>query len=393
MPATTNNDTLLKAFNQTIQALLDMNVGGDCPDVTVNVPAPVVNVYNTVKCSCSCTQSSQNGGNWTQPEPVDDTPLIPDPDTGIDAAKCKRVNFVIDKYIDFMGLWDAAYGLLAIGPGEMYAAWLMGIDSVIGGFATMLAAGFALVLFGYVIAMFVGGMVALAYITAHLVSVKNNRKDWVCAMYNATSPSELKQAIIDFLGDNLAGLPQAFVNYHVDALFTTSVLNFIVTGDVPSGISSDFASYSIPSGYDCTGCGGGDGYTWDFSINSKGGTNTNQNAFITSINGIANSYDGGGHWWGIYGSWTTFKLYPGRDLTIPGGTIIKIWWENAEQSAQGVFEQYQVSQNYGYFPGQAYGGTSPSEVAINRDWTTSEIFLTPTLGALRITKIVIVGVH
>ena len=392
MPAVTNNDTILKAINQMVQALLDLNIGsggGDCPDVTVNLPAPVVNV--TVRCG-GCGGGGSDIGSGS---PIDDDEATgttpPQAGAPVDEAKCKRVNFIIDKYINFMGIWSAVNGLLAIGPAEMMAAYLAGTSTLLGAFSSLLVAGAVVTLFWAVVALFIGGGLTTAYIVAHLVSVNSNRADWVCAMYNAGDVAELRQAIVDFLGDNLAGLPQSFVEYHVDHLFPNNVLNGVFngwTGDV----AAELDAYTSPA--DCGGCDDdSEGYTWDFSINSKGGTNTGQDAFITSINGIANSYDGGGHWWSRYGDWTTFKLRPGKDLVIPSGTTVKIWWENAEGSAQGVFEQYQVSQNYGYFPGPCYGGSSPSEVAINRDWTTPEIFLTPTLGALRITKIVIVGVH
>lgn len=397
MPATVDNNTLLEAFNQTIQALLDLatsissNSNG-CPDVTVNVPAsePVINVYNTVKCG-GC--GSGGSGSIGSGSPVDSDPVdgyVPGNDPVIDAAKCKRVNYVIDKYLDFLGLWGAVEGLLAIGPAEALAAYLLGSGSLV--FSSILVAGALITLFWSVVTLFTGGLVIFSYIVAHAVDVRANREELTCAMYNAATPGDMRQAIIDFMSNHLAGLPQAFVTYHIDTIFSNNVLNGIFNGWTDTGVIAELDAYTSPG--DCGGCDDdSEGYTWDFSINSKGGTNTGQNAFIVSTNGIANSYDGGGHWWGSYGPWTTMKLYPGKDLVMPQGTIVKIWWENAEGSAQGNLEQYQVSQAYGYFPGQAYGGTSPSEVAINRDWATPEIFLTPTLGALRITKIVIVGVH
>ena len=398
MPATIENDTLLKAFNQTIQALLDLatsisNNSNGCPDVTVNVPAsePVIIVYNTIKCS-GC--GSGGSGSVGSGSPVDSDPTdgyIPGNDPVVDAAKCKRVNYVIDKYLDFLGLWGAVEGLLAIGPAEALATYLLGSSSLV--FSSILVAGALVTLVWSVVTLFVGGLVVFSYIVAHAVDVRANRKELTCAMYNAATPGDMRQAIIDFMSNHLAGLPQSFVTYHVDAIFSNNVLNGVFNGWTDAGVIAELSAYTPPVG--CDGCGSDDdGYTWDFSINSNGGTKSGQEAFMASVNGIAtSSYDGGGHWWGNYGPYTTMKLHPGKDLVIPGGTIVKIWWENAEGSAQGVLEQYQVSQNYGYFPGPNYGGSSPSEVAINRDWATSEIFLTPTLGALRITKIVIVGVH
>ena len=260
MPAVTNNDTILKAINQMVQALLDLNIGsggggGDCPDVTVNLPAPVVNV--TVRCGGYGGGGSDIGSG----SPIDDDeatgttpPQAGDP---VDEAKCKRVNFIIDKYINFMGIWSAVNGLLAIGPAEMMAAYLAGTSTLLGAFSSLLVAGAVVTLFWAVVALFIGGGLTTAYIVAHLVSVNSNRADWVCAMYNAGDVAELRQAIVDFLGDNLAGLPQSFVEYHVDHLFPNNVLNGVFngwTGDV----AAELDAYTSPA--DCGGCAG-DWYT------------------------------------------------------------------------------------------------------------------------------------
>lgn len=254
MPAVTNNDTILKAINQMVQALLDLNIGsggggGDCPDVTVNLPAPVVNV--TVRCGGYGGGGSDIGSG----SPIDDDeatgttpPQAGDP---VDEAKCKRVNFIIDKYINFMGIWSAVNGLLAIGPAEMMAAYLAGTSTLLGAFSSLLVAGAVVTLFWAVVALFIGGGLTTAYIVAHLVSVNSNRADWVCAMYNAGDVAELRQAIVDFLGDNLAGLPQSFVEYHVDHLFPNNVLNGVFngwTGDV----AAELDAYTSPA--DCGGC-------------------------------------------------------------------------------------------------------------------------------------------
>ena len=255
MPAVTNNDTILKAINQMVQALLDLNIGssggggGDCPDVTVNLPAPVVNV--TVRCG-GCGGGGSDIGSGS---PIDDdeaTGTTP-PQTGapVDEAKCKRVNFIIDKYINFMGIWSAVNGLLAIGPAEMMAAYLAGTSTLLGAFSSLLVAGAVVTLFWAVVALFIGGSLTTAYIVAHLASVNSNRADWVCAMYNAGDVAELRQAIVDFLGDNLAGLPQSFVEYHVDHLFPNNVLNGVFngwTGDV----AAELDAYTSPA--DCGGC-------------------------------------------------------------------------------------------------------------------------------------------
>lgn len=255
MPAVTNNDTILKAINQMVQALLDLNIGssggggGDCPDVTVNLPAPVVNV--TVRCG-GCGGGGTDIGSGS---PIDDdeaTGTTP-PQTGdpVDEAKCKRINFIIDKYINFMGIWSAINGLLAIGPAEMMAAYLAGTSTLLGAFSSLLVAGAVVTLFWAVVALFIGGGLTTAYIVAHLVSVNSNRADWVCAMYNAGDVAELRQAIVDFLGDNLAGLPQSFVEYHVDHLFPNNVLNGVFngwTGDV----AAELDAYTSPA--DCGGC-------------------------------------------------------------------------------------------------------------------------------------------
>ena len=386
MPAVTNNDTILKAINQMVQALLDLNIGGggvgggggDCPDVTVNLPAPVAPVVNvTVRCG-----GCGGGGGSTPPQTPGEEGGTPPPGTGtpdpIDDRKCKVAHILIHELIAYTD------NMAALGLFDFTLDY-----SSLGGILNSLANGFSRGLLSLVFQ--VGGWLQnlqnLIFSGGFGASIPEtlsaNQDDMICALYNATNVSDAKADVVAASG--LTGKDAEYLR----VILTTEALNmlfFSIPGS--EGVISNYQGAA-----DCGGCDDSEGYTWDFSINSKGGTNTGQDAFIASINGIANSYDGGGHWWGNYGPYTTFKLYPGRDLTMPGGTIIKIWWENAEGSAQGVFEQYQVSQNYGYFPGPCYGGSSPSEVAINRDWATSEIFLTPTLGALRITKIVIVGVH
>lgn len=258
MPATVDNNTLLKAFNQTIQALLDLatsissNSNG-CPDVTVNVPAsePVINVYNTVKCG-GC--GSGGSGSVGSGSPVDSDPTdgyTPGNDPVIDAAKCKRVNYVIDKYLDFLGLWGAVEGLLAIGPAEALAAYLLGSGSLV--FSSILVAGALITLFWSVVTLFTGGLVIFSYIVAHAVDVRANREELTCAMYNAATPGDMRQAIIDFMSNHLAGLPQSFVTYHVDAIFSNNVLNGVFNGWTDAGVIAELSAYTPPVG--CDGCG------------------------------------------------------------------------------------------------------------------------------------------
>lgn len=260
MPATIENDTLLKAFNQTIQALLDLTTslggnGNGCPDVTVNVPAsePVINVYNTVRCSGCGGGGSGSVGSGS---PVDSDPTdgyTPGNDPVIDAAKCKRVNYVIDKYLDFLGLWGAVEGLLAIGPAEALAAYLLGSGSLV--FSSVLVAGALITLFWSVVTLFTGGLVIFAYVVAHAADVRANRGELTCAMYNAATPGDMRQAIIDFMNDHLAGLPQSFVTYHVDAIFSNNVLNGIFNGWTDTGVIAELNAYTPP--LDCSGCAGG----------------------------------------------------------------------------------------------------------------------------------------
>ena len=255
MPATIENDTLLKAFNQTIQALLDLatsisNNSNGCPDVTVNVPAsePVINVYNTIKCG-GC--GSGGSGSVGSGSPVDSDPTdgyIPGNDPVVDAAKCKRVNYVIDKYLDFLGLWGAVEGLLAIGPAEALATYLLGSSSLV--FSSILVAGALVTLFWSVVTLFVGGLVVFSYIVAHAVDVRANREELTCAMYNAATPGDMRQAIIDFMSNHLAGLPQSFVTYHVDAIFSNNVLNGVFNGWTDAGVNAELSAYTPPVGCD-----------------------------------------------------------------------------------------------------------------------------------------------
>lgn len=258
MPATVDNNTLLKAFNQTIQALLDLatsissNSNG-CPDVTVNVPAsePVINVYNTIRCG-GC--GSGGSGSVGSGSPVDSDPVdgyTPGNDPVIDEAKCKRVNYVIDKYLDFLGLWGAVEGLLAIGPAEALAAYLLGSGSLV--FSSVLVAGALITLFWSVVTLFTGGLVIFSYIVAHAADVRANRQELTCAMYNATTPGDMRQAILDFMFDHLAGLPQSFVTYHVDAIFSNNVLNGVFNGWTDAGVIAELNAYTAP--VSCGGCG------------------------------------------------------------------------------------------------------------------------------------------
>ena len=261
MPATIENDTLLKAFNQTIQALLDLatsisNNSNGCPDVTVNVPAsePVINVYNTIKCG-GC--GSGGSGSVGSGSPVDSDPTdgyIPGNDPVVDAAKCKRVNYVIDKYLDFLGLWGAVEGLLAIGPAEALATYLLGSSSLV--FSSILVAGALVTLFWSVVTLFVGGLVVFSYIVAHAVDVRANREELTGAMYNAATPGDMRQAIIDFMSNHLAGLPQSFVTYHVDAIFSNNVLNGVFNGWTDAGVNAELSAYTPPVG--CDGCNPGE---------------------------------------------------------------------------------------------------------------------------------------
>lgn len=380
MPATTNNDTLLKAFNQAIQALLDLNIGGggDCPDVTVNLPAPVVNVYNTVKCG-----GCGGGGGSTPPQTPGEEGGTPPPGTGtpdpIDDRKCKVAHILIHELIAYTD------NMAALGLFDFTLDY-----SSLGGILNSLANGFSSGLLSLVFQ--VGGWLQnlqnLIFFGGFGASIPEtlsaNQDDMICALYNATNVSDAKADVVAASG--LTGQDAEYLR----VILTTEALNMLFFS-IPG---SEGVIFNYQGAADCGGCDDdSEGYTWDFSINSNGGTKPNQEAWINSVNGRANSYDDGGHWWSRYGDWTTFILIPGKTLQIPAGTIVKIWWENAIGSAQGDLEQFEVSPPYGYFPGPCYGGSSPSEVVINRDWTSPHILLTPKLGGLRITKIVIVGVH
>lgn len=241
MPATVNNKTLLKAFNQTIQALLDLTT-------SLNNNSNI-----TVKCS-GC--GSGGSGSVGSGSPVDSDPTdgyTPGNDPVIDAAKCKRVNYVIDRYLAFLGLWGAVEGLLALGPAEALAAYLLGSGSL--AFSSILVAGALTTLFWSVVTLLTGGLVIFSYIVAHAANVNANRQELTCAMYNAATPGDMRQAIIDFMNDHLAGLPQSFVTYHVDAIFSNNVLNGIFNGWTDTGVIAELNAYTPP--LDCSGCAHG----------------------------------------------------------------------------------------------------------------------------------------
>lgn len=385
MAGSTSNTDILKALNQAIQAINDLVLGGDT--VVVEAPNVTVRPSVTVNCNCGCGGYGGSSQPVIDSDPVDGYPP-PSGSAPVDENKCKRVNFLIDQYLDYLWNTERVFTAVSVGPSAGMAAWIAQVPLV---FSSLALAGAVVALFWYVATLLVGGLALGLAVLAHKTALENDKANFVCDLYNAGTPADARAVIQQYMSDNLAGLPESWVSYHVDHIFPNNVLNglFNAWGD---DVEAALAAYA--GSVDCGGCGGNDeGFTWDFSINANGGVATNQEALITSMNGIANSYDGGGHWWtNGYGSWTTFKLRPGKSLFIPSGSVVKVWWENADGSAQGVFEQYQVSQNYGYFAGPNYGGSSPSEVVINRDWSTNELFLTPHLGGLRITKIVIVGV-
>ena len=334
MPAVTNNDTILKAINQMVQALLDLNIGsggggGDCPDVTVNLPAPVVNV--TVRCG-GCGGGGSDIGSGS---PIDDDEATgttpPQAGAPVDEAKCKRVNFIIDKYINFMGIWSAINGLLAIGPAEMMAAYLAGTSTLLGAFSSLLVAGAVVTLFWAVVALFIGGGLTTAYIVAHLVSVNSNRADWVCAMYNAGDVAELRQAIVDFLGDNLAGLPQSFVEYHVDHLFPNNVLNGVFngwTGDV----AAELDAYTSPA--DCGGCEETERIDANF--------NTDLSGFINTMNAT--------YWW-------ENKSASQRVQTSAGV------WDGAN-SPELLYSKYMPAGTYNWNIGYGAEGTNYASISL-----------------------------
>ena len=376
MAGNTSNTSILGAINQAIKAINDLIIGSG----TTVVQAPNVTVRPNITINCTC---GGGGGTKLPDDTVSETDTPPEgyePDQNIDERKCKAANYVFTAIYNLIDSLNKAHAdtkqtaTIALFSSLVLAligsSMLPVVGTIIGA-----VAGIALALFTEVDA---GDI---------LRAMENRKQDIICAWYNAGDTTTAKDDFLSIMGEEgIEGV--AYIEFMGYFLYADTLKVLFQAVDWVSE-----ATIGAYEGSNCGGCGGDDdGYTWDFSINSNGGTNSNQEAFIASVNGIASSYDGGGHWWGNYGSYTTMKLRPGKDLVMPSGTIVKIWWENAEGSAQGNLEQYQVSQAYGYFPGPSYGGTSQSEVAINRDWTTSEIILTPTLGALRITKIVIVGV-
>jgi len=240
MPATTNNDTILKAFNQAIQALLDLSIGGGsgCQDVTVNLPAPVVNIYNTVKCG-GC-----GGGGSTPPQTPGEEGGDPPPGTGtpdpIDDRKCKVAHILIQELIAYTD------NMASLGLFEFTLDY-----SSLGGILNSLASGFRSGLLSLIFQ--VGGWLQnlqnLIFSGGFGASIpetlSSNQDDMICALYNATNVSDAKNDVVAASG--LTGQDAEYLK----VVLTTEALNMLFF----SMPGSEAVISSYQGAADCSGCG------------------------------------------------------------------------------------------------------------------------------------------
>ena len=243
MPAVTNNDTILKAINQMVQALLDLNIGsggggGDCPDVTVNLPAPVVNV--TVRCG-----GCGGGGGSTPPQTPGEEGGTPPPGTGtpdpIDDRKCKVAHILIHELIAYtdnmaaLGLFDFTLDYSSLGGilnslANGFKSGLLSLVFQVGGWLQNLQN-----------LIFSGGLGASIPET-----LSANQDDMICALYNAKNVSDAKADVVAASG--LTGKDAEYLR----VILTTEALNmlfFSIPGS--EGVISNYQG-----GNNCN-CGGG----------------------------------------------------------------------------------------------------------------------------------------
>lgn len=237
MPATADNDTLLKALNQVIQALLDLSIGGGggCPDVTVNLPAPVVNVYNTVTCG---------GGGSTPPQTPGEEGGTPPPGTGtpdpIDDRKCKVANILIQELVAYtdnmaaLGLFDWSLDYQTLGGilnslAGGFTNGLLSLTFQVGGWLTNLQN-----------LIFSGGFGASIPAT-----LSSNQEAMVCALYNSTNVVDAKTKVVTASG--LTGVDASYLK----TVLSTEALNMLFFS-LPG---SEAIIFSYNGAADCSECG------------------------------------------------------------------------------------------------------------------------------------------
>ena len=232
-----------------IEAINDLVLGGD----TVVVEAPNVTVRPstsiTVNCNCGCGGYGGSSQPVLDSDPVDGYPP-PSGSDPVDENKCKRVNFLIDQYLDYLWNTERVFTAVSVGPAAGMAAWIAQVPLV---FSSLALAGAVVALFWYVATLLVGGFALGLAVLAHKTALENDKANFVCDLYNAGTPADARAVIQQYMSDNLAGLPESWVSYHVDHIFPNNVINglFNAWGD---DVEASLAAYAGGS-EGCGGCG------------------------------------------------------------------------------------------------------------------------------------------
>ena len=366
MPATIDNDTLLKAFNQTIQALLDLGISfgsgnGDCPDVTVNnnvpVPSVTVNNYHTVNCSCGGGLS--DGGSNTPSGPISTPDPEGDPPIGFDtwqefrAYKCKAANWVVDgilwwtDHISSFSGTNSLVGVVGIVNMMLQAAILadtaafIGVSIVAGLTGTWIALGAALVAFA------ISGAIAWSIFGDVSEAINENREALVCALYNS-EPGQSRTDFMEAFNEAIDGFTaQAAISDIIDILLPNDITNLMFTKD---------DRIDILSAKDCSGCAGEEQQVI-FGITAWTNIGTYQSINSINDNSIA---------------WGNLTFNNGASLTFASGdyssnqvVAVIIWSEERQGGVSSIYaDGLQVSSGGAFTSGDA-GGSYPTRYDID----------------------------
>lgn len=247
MPGSTQNTNLLAGLNQVIQAINDLITQFGCPDTTVNLPAPVVNLY----VNCGTTGGGgvgPGGGPIIEPEPEQPPtgevpPGFPNDWTYQDylAYKCRAANKIIDDLIATCNNMTTISGLAGVvGAAALYAflqtsllsGVLVGLMMV--GFSAATAAA---IIIAALVAIVLAGGGALAYFGNLADNLADDKEQIVCDLFESESAEGARTATEGHIDDAIQGIvgidewSSDKLNSIVKALMGYSVYNYLFTYD------------------------------------------------------------------------------------------------------------------------------------------------------------------
>lgn len=258
MAGNEDNPNINTGINQVIKAINDLvtqlisGIQINCPDITINLPAPIVNV-TMGGCSPNCapgggtlvppeespgqTEPGGGPGGYDPPESWEGTP------EEYETYKCKAATFLADAYLTYVAKFSlfASIGLTSITVTMFFAP-------MPEAFMALVSPALAFALFAFELTIALAGNVLAGYLGMYYENLDNTKSQFICDLYNAPTVEDARTVILAWISDNLPsglGSIPGFADYHVDNLFPVQVINILF---------EEYTPVNDVTGEDCSEC-------------------------------------------------------------------------------------------------------------------------------------------